>query len=242
MSRRLKLYGLAGIALVSCCYAQAPRPVELHQRLAVSPGGSVVALTLDACSGGFDRTLIDYLIAQRIPATVFATRKWLRRNRAGISLLLLHPELFQIENHGMDHRPAVIGKDRQVYGITGHRNTAGLIREVLGGAAEITQHLGVAPRWYRGATAVYDADAIKFIQGMGYGIAGFSVNADQGATLSSAAIEGRLARVVNGDIIIAHMNRPDSDTAQGLQRGLDALARRGFHWVKLGNASVRAVP
>jgi len=59
---------------------------------------------------------------------------------------------------------------------------------VSGGATAIEAVTGAPPRWYRGATGEYDPAAIEVIKAMGYRIAGFSVNADSGATLRRAAI------------------------------------------------------
>lgn len=43
------------------------------------------------------------------------------------------------------------------------------------------------------------------------------MNADEGATSKKLAIEQRLQHVKGGDIIIiAHMNKPASDSAEGL--------------------------
>lgn len=42
-----------------------------------------------------------------------------------------------------------------------------------------------------------------------------------------------------GDIIIAHVNRPDSDTAEGLAIGLKDLQDHGFRFVKLNDFKVR---
>jgi peptidoglycan/xylan/chitin deacetylase (PgdA/CDA1 family) len=36
-----------------------------------------------------------------------------------------------------------------------------------------------------------------------------------------------------GSIILAHMNRPDSGTAEGLDAALPRLSRRGFRFVRL---------
>jgi peptidoglycan/xylan/chitin deacetylase (PgdA/CDA1 family) len=91
----------------------------------------------------------------------------------------------------------------------------------------------VPPHWYRGATGEYDQEAADEIRRMGYKIAGFSVNADAGATLSRAAVRDRLRHVKGGDVILAHMNKPASGTAAGLSDGLIALLRRGFVFVRL---------
>jgi len=216
-------------------------PIEVHQIIAPVDGGgeNVAALTLDACEGKFDAELIGFLISRRIPATIFATKKWLDRNPVGVAVLRSHSDLFEIEDHGANHVPPVIGVGRSVYGIPGNMDTAHLEQEVAGGARAVAMVTGEMPHWYRGATAEYDPAAIKVIETMGYRIAGFSVNADAGATLPRAAIVARLDQVKSGDIIIAHMNKPTSETAEGLSEGLRHLLARGFRFVRFDQALVR---
>lgn len=223
-----------GMILVSLATWAHEKPIEIHDRLVPQPGQAMaVALTLDACSGGYDGDLIEFLIRRRIPATIFATRKWLARNPIGVSVIKAHLDLFDVEDHGENHIPAVIGAGRRVYGIPGEPDVVHLRREVTEGARAITEIIGIAPHWYRGATAEYDAQSIDEIGKLGYRIAGFSVNADAGATLNRRAIAGRLKRVKAGDVIIAHMNKPASESAEGLSAGLRELQRSGFVFVRL---------
>jgi peptidoglycan/xylan/chitin deacetylase (PgdA/CDA1 family) len=217
------------------------RPVEIHQALQVSatPHTKTVALTLDACGGAFDKDLIDYLIACNIPATIFVTKRWLDRNPQGVAILRAHADLFQLENHGANHVPAMVGAGKRVYGMAGEPDEAHLQAEVQGGVDAIAHSTGSTAKWYRGATAMYDATAIAAIKNMGYRIAGFSLNADAGATLSQREIVARLKAAKNGDIIIAHMNKPASASAEGLAEGLSWMTAQGFKFVTLGDAAVR---
>jgi peptidoglycan/xylan/chitin deacetylase (PgdA/CDA1 family) len=100
-------------------------------------------------------------------------------------------------------------------------------------ARAIEKATGVPPHWYRGATGEYDQKAADEIRRMDYKIAGFSVNADAGATLSRTSVRDRLRHVIAGDVIIAHMNKPSSDTAEGMSAGLIELLRRGLVFVRL---------
>lgn len=76
---------------------------------------------------------------------------------------------------------------------------------------------------------------------MQYKIAGFSVNADAGATLPRAAIVAQLRQVKGGDVIIAHMNKPAGDTAEGLAVGLTELHQRGLIFVRLDQIELREI-
>ena len=230
------------LLLSSLAVAADAQPVELHQELSLPAGSTdqVVALTLDACGGSFDVELAHFLIEHRIQATIFATRRWIRRNPDGLAILKAHADLFDIENHGANHLPAIIGTDRSVYGLAGVADLKQLKREVSGGAEAVKAATGIAPRWYRGATGEYDPEALKTIEAMGYKVAGFSVNADNGATLPKKLIVGRLKKVRSGDIIIAHLNKPASDTGKGLAEGLQRLLDKGFRFVKLAGSDVRS--
>ncbi len=229
--------------------APAEPPIEIHQRIMrddarshlSSPAPPLAALTLDACGGQYDADLIRLLVANHVPATIFITKKWIDRNPAGLRDLLAHPELFELENHGAEHIPAVIGAHRRVYGILGEPDIAHLYHEVEGAAVDIRALTHRSVNWYRGATAEYDRAAIEEIEKMGYKIAGFSVNADAGATLKRATIAQRLIQIADGDIIIAHMNKPRGDTAEGIGDALPTLLARGFQFVTLNNVRVHEI-
>jgi peptidoglycan/xylan/chitin deacetylase (PgdA/CDA1 family) len=230
----------AALLLAQALAVAQPRPIELHDQLVPqATHASRVALTLDACSGQYDDDLIQFLVRNRIPATIFATKKWLDKNPYGVSVIKANLDLLDVEDHGENHIPAVIGAGRKVYGIAGEPDIIHLRREVTEGARAVEAVTGVAPRWYRGATAEYDPQAMDEIRKLGYRIAGFSVNADSGATLKKVAIEERLQHVKAGDVIIAHMNKPASDSAEGLSTGLLQLLRRGFVFVRLDQVDLQ---
>lgn len=234
---------LVALALTPAALAAPSIAVEIHDRLSTRADVNTrVALTLDACSGQYDDDLIQFLIRNRIPATIFATKKWLDRNAYGVSVIKAHLDLFDVEDHGENHIPAIIGAGRKVYGIPGEPDLIHLRREVVEGARAVEARIGVAPHWYRGATAMYDPEAMVEIKRLGYGIAGFSVNADSGATLDRVAIEKRLERVQGGDVIIAHMNKPASDSAEGLSVGLLQLVRKGLVFVRLDQVELTDIP
>lgn len=208
-------------------------PVEPRMRLNDRYLGRLtVALTLDACPGAFDQRIAQALIKNAIPATIFATALWMRRNPAALTLLLAHRELFAIENHGALHLPPVLGAG-SVYDIPVAGNLEAIDREVTGGAAAILAATSAAPSWYRGATGHYSPAAITAIRQWGCAIAGYSLNADAGASLPARSVAARIAAAATGDVIVAHINQPHRPSGSGVVAGVLELQRRGARFVRL---------
>ena len=248
MNRLLALHLAFAIVAVGQTTLAAETPAsklgtEIHSKIATSANqnNNRIALTLDLCSGRFDEDLVLFLIRNKIPATIFVTKLWIDKNPYGVAILKANMPLFDIEDHGEKHIPAVVGAGKRIYGILGQPDLIHLRKEVQAGADAIEQAFGVAPRWYRGATAVYDEQALDEITRLGFKTAGFSVNADAGATLGQAAIIERLRRVKGGDVIIAHMNKPPSYTAEGLSIGLLELLKKGLVFVRLDQVELKTV-
>jgi peptidoglycan/xylan/chitin deacetylase (PgdA/CDA1 family) len=238
---RLTRRGALGLALLpglvsTGIAAQATPPlIDLRQRLAVAPGAPEgVVLTLDACGGAFDAVLLATLVQWQVPATVFVTGTWIARQPAGVRELLAHPRLFELENHGAQHRPAVLGGT--VYGMPGAPDRAAIAREIDDGAAAVQRASGRRPRWFRGAGAHYDATGLAVIREHGHQVAGYSVNADDGGTAGAATAARRLLALQAGDIVLGHLNRPAGGMAEGLAQALPRLLERGVRFLRLSEA------
>ena len=195
-----------------------------------------VALTLDACSGRTDLRILDTLVENRIPATLFVTARWLRHNPEAIAVLKQHPDLFEIENHGRDHL-AAIDRPIQVYGVRSVGSEEGLLLEVGGGAQAIVGAGFDAPHWFRGATAKYSTSAIDRIEALGFRIGGYSLNGDGGSLLGAKQTARRIAGSQDGDVIISHINQPGHAAGAGVVEGILALKKKGFAFVLLRDAA-----
>ena len=208
-------------------------PVEPRMRLGdASPGRLMIALTLDACPGAFDERIATALVESGIKVTIFVTGLWLRENPVGLAFLLAHRDLFAVENHGELHIPPVLGH-RRIYGIHTAGDLATVRREVTEGAASIHAATGTAPHWYRGATGYYSRSAMPAIQQLGFGIAGYSLNADEGASLPADSVAARIAKATNGEVIVAHINQPHRSSGAGVVAGVSELQRRGARFLRL---------
>jgi len=233
LSRRSFLAAPAMLPLVRAGAAMAGEGIvePRMQLLNPPPGRLTVALTLDACPGAFDERIAVALVENAIPATIFATGVWLRRNPAGLALLVAHRDLFGIENHGERHVPPVLGRG-SIFGIPVAGDLDTVHREVTEGAASISVATGASPRWYRAAAGFYSPPAMQAIEALGFDIAGYSLNADVGASLPARSVADRIAGAANGDVIVAHINQPERSSGAGVAAGVVELRRRGVSFVR----------
>ncbi|WP_315919337.1 polysaccharide deacetylase family protein [Mesorhizobium sp. SP-1A] len=208
--------------------------------LHVAPGGTAgprVALTFDACMGRTDMRILSALIDNKVPATVFVTSRWLRHNAPALAMLQAHPDLFEIENHGAMHVPAV-DHPATIYGIAAAGSPAAVDAEVEGGAAAIRAAGAADPHWFRGSTALYSPSAIEQIRKLGFRIAGYSVNGDGGSLLGAGMAQKRIASARDGDVVISHINQPTHSAGEGVVKGILALKAKGFAFVRLSDVEV----
>lgn len=234
-TRRLLAAALT-IAVGGICPAfAAPGDGLVEPRLHVEKGGASaprVALTLDACMGHTDERILGALIENNVPATIFTTARWIRANPQSVAVLRSRPDLFEVENHGENHVPAV-DRPLSVYGIPAAGSPEAVAREVDGGARAIMAAGLPAPRWFRGATARYSPSAIAAIRAMGYQIAGYSVNGDGGSLLPAKAAQQQIEGARDGDVVIAHINQPTHAAGEGVVAAILALKARGVVFARL---------
>lgn len=194
----------------------------------------IIALTFDACGSkndGYDSKLINYLIKNNIPATLFINARWIDKYPNYFKKLASN-KLFDIENHGFNHKPCSVNGN-SIYGIKGTADINELIDEIELNAKKIEFLTGIKPVLYRSGTAYYDEIAAKIVNELGYSIAGFDILGDAGASYSKDQVKKALLSAVPGSIIICHMNHPEKQTAEGLIAAVPELKKRGFIFVKL---------
>ncbi len=213
--------------------ARAAGLLEPDLRLTGTDTGTrTVAVTLDACPGRFDRRIADVLVERGIPATIFVTAIWMRWNPEAFAFLKARPDIFTLENHGAQHLPPVLG-DLPLYGIAPAGTMPAIRAEVLNGAAAIMQASGSRPRWYRAAAGIYSPEAIPAIEALGFRIAGYSLNSDEGASLPASRVAANIMAARNGDVIEGHINQPHRESGAGIAAGLAALHAAGTRFVRL---------
>jgi peptidoglycan/xylan/chitin deacetylase (PgdA/CDA1 family) len=180
---------------------------------------------------------MDFLEKERIPATLFINARWIDANPELFRRLAANP-LFEIANHGLRHKPASVN-GRSVYGIAGTKDIGGVVEEIELNARKIEAISGKRPKLYRSGTAYYDEVAVEIAGVLGHEVAGYSVLGDAGATFSAAQVKSALLGTVPGDVVLCHMNHPESGTGAGIIAAVPELKRRGFTFVRMSDFPLR---
>ncbi len=207
----------------------------VRTRLDTSP--RKIALTLDACGGGYDRELIEFLVEEEISATLFISGIWLNRHTETVKELAANP-LFEIANHGLSHLPCSVS-GRSALDIKGTSSVFEAYHEIEENARRLQAVIGERPRWYRSGTAHYNEICTTIARETGHLVVGFDVVGDYGATYSAGQVDEALRNAGSGSIVVLHMNRPNGETAQGVKKAIPALQRQGFEFVHLSYQHLR---
>jgi len=236
--RLVRVAAIIAFCILGAAGAVASGNPVVEPHMTIPPGGKSaprVALTLDACRGKADERILAALVENRIPATFFVTALWIARNPGAMTVLLQYPDLFEIENHGARHVPA-IDRAMRVYGLTAAGSPEAVLAEVEGGARAIRVATGRSPTWFRGAAAKYTYSSLALIQAMNIKIAGYSIAADGGALLGARMTALRIEKAHDGDVILAHFNHPEQSAGSGVTAGILALKTRGFSFLRLDDS------
>jgi peptidoglycan-N-acetylglucosamine deacetylase len=201
---------------------------EVITRLPTSE--KVVALTFDACetktASYFDRSILDYLLRERIPSTLFISGKFARRNRESLQELARF-DFMEIENHSLSHF-----QHMEKLGVEQVR------REVLENETLLEETTGTKPAFFRFPAGNTDASTLHEVESMGYRVVHWSFpsgDPDKSAG-SSHLTRWVLERTRPGSILIFHINGRGYHTGEALPRIVEELRRRGYHFVRLKEA------
>jgi peptidoglycan/xylan/chitin deacetylase (PgdA/CDA1 family) len=202
----------------------------------------LLALTFDACGGkggnGYDKDLINYLHKEGIPASLFISGLWIDEHRE-LFQQLSKDTLFEIENHGLHHRPCSVSKERP-YGIEATDSIGAAIDEMELNARKILFYTGRRPLFFRSATAETDEACAKVAQALGMKIIGYQIlSGDVGGTKKEIVKQNILTHLTKGAVVIGHFNHPEWNTYEALRITIPALRKMGYKFVKLQHHSLK---
>jgi peptidoglycan/xylan/chitin deacetylase (PgdA/CDA1 family) len=204
-----------------------------------------VAFTFDGCGGekgdGYDKELINFLQKEKIPATLFVTGKWIDANFTTFLNLASDP-LFEIENHGLNHRPCSIDGESE-YGIHGTSNAENAFDEIEANARKIEAITKHRPRFFRSATAFIDEACARMAAQLGITAVSFQVLSGDAVPYTPTPVieENVLKHIKPGAIIIMHFNHPEWNTCEAMQKIIPKLRAQGYHFVRLNDFPLKSL-
>lgn len=212
---------LAAMALLAGASARA----EIVTRLPTEE--RVVALTLDACEAGkvthLDTGVADYLIANKVPFTIFMGGRFARDNPEDAAMLGALP-FVEIENHTWSH-PADMRK----------LSTLEVMKQVLFAQLEIGIQTGRATKYFRFPGGNADARTVAAVEALGYRVVHWRwPSGDPDKHISASKLESyTLATAKPGDVLIFHINGNGVHTAEAMPGIVEGLKAKGYRFVLL---------
>lgn len=194
----------------------------------------IIALTFDACDvspNAYDEELIQFLIEEDIPATLFLAGQWIQSYEEEFMELSNQP-LFEIANHGYHHKPLSVNGE-SAYSISGTENVEEVVDEVIQNQLLIEELTGISPNYFRSGTAYYDDVSVEIVNELGLEVVNYNVLGDAGGTFNTHQIASTFETAEKGSIFLFHMNQPDGDIASGVREGVMNLKEKGFEFVQL---------
>jgi peptidoglycan/xylan/chitin deacetylase (PgdA/CDA1 family) len=197
----------------------------------------VIALTFDACGRekgtGFDQQLINYLLKENLPATLFVTGRWIDEHFETF-MSLSKEKTFEIENHGLNHKPCSIDGESE-YGIHGTATVSDAFDEIEANARKIEALTNHKPKFYRSATAFIDEACAKMARKLNIQAISFQVLSGDAVpfTPTNEIEENVLKNIKPGAIVIMHMNHPQWNTFEALEKIIPKLKAEGYRFVQL---------
>jgi peptidoglycan/xylan/chitin deacetylase (PgdA/CDA1 family) len=202
-----------------------------------------IAFTFDACGGergdGYNDALIAYLKKEKIPATLFVTGRWIDSHFKTL-IDLSKDSLFEIENHGLNHKPCSIDGESE-YGISGTSNVSDAFDEIEANARKIEAIIHYKPIYYRSATAFIDEACARMAKQLDITAVSFQVLSGDAVAFTPAVEieENVLKNIKPGAIVIMHFNHPEWYTAQAIAMIVPKLRERGYEFVQLNDFRLR---
>lgn len=183
-------------------------------------------LTFDTCpTDEVDYQIVNWLVENKIPATIFLNIKWLTRNE-GKDLSFLSDDLFSIGGHGYDHkRPTSqnLGEQR---------------RDINRCIKTIKEKYGKEVKWYRSPYGKPNEDTINVLDTNNISYASwaghiFDKAAPDVNNPNEIALDYMKKYTMSGDIWIFHINKEGENSFETLKKAYDWAIENGYSFKKL---------
>jgi len=213
---------LATLALFA---AVTPAAAQVISRLPTDE--RVVALTFDACEQRramkLDTGISDYLVAHRIPFTLFLSGRFVEDNAAAIKQIAAL-DFVEMENHSYDHPNRMPRLDDEA-----------VRDEIMRADDAIARVAGRHTVFFRFPAITYDSRTLSIAESLGYRVVHYrwEVGDPDPHETASRIVRETMEGVRPGDILIFHINGRGWHTAEALPRVVEGLTSKGYRFVLL---------
>lgn len=188
---------------------------------------AVVAITFDACEtttpSFFDNVILDYLVREEIPFTIFVSGKFARRNSEPLAQLS-KKNFIEIENHSLRHRQHMekLSEDK-------------VREEVVGCEIILTEITGRKPIFFRFPAGNHDQRTVQIVEALGYQVVHWTFPSGDPDKQTTPERLSRwvMGKVQKGDILIFHINGRGYGTGEALPRIVEQLREKGYRFSRL---------
>lgn len=187
----------------------------------------VVALTFDACEQQrpmkLDTGISDYLVAHRIPFTLFLSGRFVQDNADAVKALAAL-DFVELENHSWDHpNRMTLLSDAEVRD------------EILRTDEEIARVTGRRTAFFRFPAITYNARVLADAEALGFRVVHYRWEVGDPDPHETAVrmVRETMEGTRPGDILIHHINGRGWHTAEALPRLIAGLQEKGYRFVLL---------
>jgi peptidoglycan/xylan/chitin deacetylase (PgdA/CDA1 family) len=216
------IFSLLSILLV------LPAQAEIVTRLPTRE--KVVALTFDACESKtpafLDRKIADYLLAEKIPATIFVSGRFARHNQDALRELAAM-DFIELENHSLDH-------DNHMERMSDEE----IRHQIAGNDALLAGIIGRHTRFFRFPAGNHDDRGVAIAESLEFKVVHWTfASGDPAREVNARHLEDWvLSQTKPGSILIFHINGRGWSTGEGLPHIVEELKRRGYRFTTLQQA------
>lgn len=185
-----------------------------------------IAITFDACEtktpSFFDKDLLNYIIQNKIPVTLFLSGKFIERNRNEVKEISKY-DFIEIENHSLNHPDFVKLKDDEIE------------KELLQNEVLIKKYTGKKSIFFRFPYGTYNDRALQIVEKQGYKVVHWtfpSGDPDKNLT-KKQLVDNVITRLHKGHILIFHINGRGWKTKEAFPEIIDFLKEKGYKLVLL---------
>jgi peptidoglycan/xylan/chitin deacetylase (PgdA/CDA1 family) len=236
MGKRVKSTGsfLRGVVLALGCLSGVsmasnevplPEPELLPQVIYHgSRSEKRVAITFDACSSPHgskvDKKLVQILVNNRIPATLFLGGKWVLDQPQEARYLASIP-FFEIASHSFHHPHLTRMTPRAIE------------HELLAAQNAIESVTGVRPQYFRAPYGEYNGELVRIAASLGLTTIQFDLaSGDPDKNITADRLSHYVIHSVKGgSIVVMHINTHGWHTADALPTIVKGLRAKGYHFV-----------